>query len=81
MGAALVGEYVRGRVSTNGIENHWSLLKRTYIGIYRYWSDNHLARGVDEHSFRYNHRTCAGPHGHGGGGDERTPPDVERLDG
>ncbi len=51
------GEYVRGRVSTNGIENYWSLLKRTYIGTYHYWSDEHLARYVDEHSFRYNHRT------------------------
>ena len=51
------GEYVRGRVSTNGIENYWSLLKRTYIGTYHYWSDEHLHRYVDEHSFRYNHRT------------------------
>ena len=50
------GEYVRGRVSTNGIENYWSLLKRSYIGTYHYWSDDHLARYVDEHSFRYNHR-------------------------
>ena len=41
------GEYVRGRVSTNGIENYWSLLKRTYIGTYHYWSDDHLARYVD----------------------------------
>lgn len=24
-----VGEYVRGHVHTNGIENHWSHLKRT----------------------------------------------------
>ena len=27
-------EYVRGRVHTNGVENFWSLLKRTIIGTY-----------------------------------------------
>ena len=31
-----LGEYVRGSVSTNGVENYWSLLKRTYIGTYHY---------------------------------------------
>ena len=52
-----VGEYVRGPVSTNGIENFWSGSKRTYIGTYHYWSDDHLHRYVDEHSFRYNQRS------------------------
>ena len=52
-----VGEYVRGSVSTNGIENYWSLLKRTYIGTYHYWSPEHLGRYVVEHSFRYNRRS------------------------
>ena len=51
-----VGEYVRGPVSTNGIENYWSLLKRTYIGTYHYWSPEHWDRYVTEHSFRYNRR-------------------------
>ena len=51
------GEYVRGPVSTNGIENFWSGLKRTYIGTYHWWSDEHLHRYVDEHSFRYNNRS------------------------
>ena len=54
-----VGEYVRGPVSTNGIENYWSLLKRTYIGTYHYMSDDHLHRYIEEHSFRYN---CRGRH-------------------
>ena len=49
-------EYVRGEVHTNGIENYWSHLKRTYIGTYHYWSPEHLHRYVDEHSFRYNRR-------------------------
>ena len=52
-----VGEYVRGPVSTNGIENFWSGLKRTHIGTYHYWSDEHLHRYVEEHSFRYNNRS------------------------
>ena len=51
-----VGEYVRGSVSTNGVENYWSLLKRTYIGTYHYMSDDHLHRYIEEHSFRYNRR-------------------------
>ena len=52
-----VGEYVRGPVSTNGIENFWSGLKRTYIGTYHWWSDEHLHRYIDEHAFRYNQRS------------------------
>ena len=51
-----LGEYVRGSVSTNGVENYWSLLKRTYIGTYHYMSDDHLHRYIEEHSFRYNRR-------------------------
>ena len=49
-------EYVRGEVHTNGIENYWSHLKRTYVGTYHYWSPEHLHRYVDEHSFRFNRR-------------------------
>ena len=51
-----IGEYVRGAVSTNGIENYWSHLKRTLVGTYHYWSPEHLHRYVEEHSFRYNRR-------------------------
>ena len=52
-----VGEYVRDGVHTNGVENFWSGLKRTYMGTYHYWSDEHLHRYVDEHSVRYNQRS------------------------
>ena len=52
-----IGEYVRGPISTNGVENFWSHLKRTYIGTYHYWSPEHLHRYVEEHSFRYNNRS------------------------
>ena len=51
-----IGEYVRGSVSTNGVENYWSLLKRTYIGTYHYMSDDHLHHYIEEQSFRYNRR-------------------------
>ena len=52
-----VGEYVRDGVHTNGVENFWLGIKRTYIGTYHYWSDDHLYRYVDEHRFRYNQRS------------------------
>ena len=51
------GEYVRGEVSTNGMENYWSHLKRTWIGTYHYWSPEHLDRYVAEHSWRFNRRS------------------------
>ena len=51
-----VGEYVRGGITTNGIENYWSGLKRCYVGTYHWWSDEHLHRYVEEHAFRYNNR-------------------------
>ena len=50
------GEYVRGEVSTNGVENYWSCLKRTCIGTHHYMSDDHLHRCIEQHSFRYNRR-------------------------
>lgn len=50
------GEYVRGRVHTNTIENFWSLFKRGYYGIYHVMSRKHLQRYVDEFAYRYNRR-------------------------
>jgi hypothetical protein len=49
-------EYVRGRVHTNGIENFWSLLKRTIKGTYVSVEPFHLGRYLDEQSFRFNER-------------------------
>lgn len=49
-------EYVRGQVHTNGIENFWSLLKRTLRGTYVAVEPFHLERYVDEQVFRFNHR-------------------------
>lgn len=49
-------EYVRGRVHTNGLENFWSLLKRSIRGTYVSVEPFHLFRYVDEQAFRYNER-------------------------
>ena len=49
-------EYVRGNVHTNGIENFWSLLKRTIKGTYVSVEPFHLSRYLDEQTFRFNER-------------------------
>jgi transposase-like protein len=49
-------EYVRGSIHTNGIENFWSLLKRTLKGTYVAVEPFHLDRYVDEQVFRFNNR-------------------------
>jgi transposase-like protein len=51
-----VSEYVNGQVHTNGIENFWSLLKRTLSGTYVAVEPFHLERYVDEQAFRFNNR-------------------------
>ncbi len=48
------GEYVRDMARTNGIESFWSLLKRGYIGVYHYMSEEHPRHYVNEYSFRHN---------------------------
>jgi transposase-like protein len=48
--------YVDGRVHTNGLENFWSLLKRSINGTYVSLEPFHLFRYLDEQTFRYNHR-------------------------
>jgi transposase-like protein len=49
-------EYVRGRVHTQGIENFWSLLKRTLRGTYVCVEPFHLDRYISEQAFRFNNR-------------------------
>ena len=49
-------EYVRGQVSTQGLENFWSLLKRGLTGTYVAVEPFHLDAYVDEQVFRYNNR-------------------------
>ncbi len=48
------GEYVRGSVSTNGIESVWAVMKRGLHGVYHHASEKHLHRYVDEFTFRLN---------------------------
>jgi hypothetical protein len=51
-----VTEYVRGQVHTQGIENFWSLLKRSLRGTYVAVEPFHLDAYVTEQVFRYNNR-------------------------
>ncbi len=54
------GEYVRGKVHTNTIENFWSIFKRGYIGTYHQMSVKHLDKYLDEFEFRFNNREDKG---------------------
>lgn len=47
-------EYVRGEVTTNGIESVWAVMKRGLHGVYHHASEKHLGRYVDEFAFRLN---------------------------
>src|SRR5208283_4871662 len=48
--------YVNGQVHTNGLENFWSLLKRTLAGTYVAVEPYHLTKYIDEQAFRFNNR-------------------------
>ena len=48
------GHYVDGDTHTNGIESHWAVLKRGYIGVYHWMSVKHLARYLREFDGRHN---------------------------
>jgi len=48
------GEYVRGNVTTNGIESVFAVLKRGIHGVYHHTSPKHLHRYVSEFAFRLN---------------------------
>lgn len=48
--------YAKGAVHTNGLENFWSLLKRSVAGTYVSVEPFHLFRYLDEHVFRFNNR-------------------------
>lgn len=51
-----LGEYVRGDVYTNTVENYFSILKRGLNGVYQHCSSDHLKRYVGEFDFRYSNR-------------------------
>lgn len=52
-------KYVDGQIHTNGLENYWSLLKRTIGGTYVSVEPFHLFRYLDEQAFRYNGRSIS----------------------
>lgn len=49
-------KYVDGQIHTNGVENFWSLLKRSIRGTYVAVEPFHLFRYLDEQTFRFNTR-------------------------
>jgi transposase-like protein len=49
-------QYADGEISTNGVENFWSILKRGIIGVYHHASKKHLNKYVQEFVFRFNTR-------------------------
>ncbi len=51
-----VGEYVRGRIHTNGIESFWAIFKRAHKGTFHKMSPKHLQRYVVEFVGRHNQR-------------------------
>ncbi len=51
-----VGEYVRGKAHTNGVESFWSMLKRAHQGVFHKISPKHLDRYVREFAGRHNLR-------------------------
>ncbi len=51
-----VGEYVRGRAHTQGIDSFWSMLKRAHKGTFHKISAKHLNRYVTEFSGHHNDR-------------------------
>jgi transposase-like protein len=50
------GQWTRGDVHTNSLENVWSLLKRSIISSYHQVSAKHLDAYLDELEFRFNNR-------------------------
>lgn len=54
------GEYVRGMVHSNTIENVFSIFKRGMKGVYQHCGEAHLHRYLAEFDFRYNRRSKLG---------------------
>src|SRR5436190_20115835 len=51
-----LGEYVRGDVTTNAVENFFGQLKRSIDGTFHHVSHEHLHRYLAEFDFRYSTR-------------------------
>ena len=55
-----VGEYIRDRIHTNGIESFWSILKRGCVGVFHHFSGKRLRRYLFEFSGRGNKGNASG---------------------
>jgi hypothetical protein len=53
-------EYVRGDMTTNTVENYFSVFKRGMRGVYQHCAEKHLHRYLAEFDFRYNNRAALG---------------------
>ena len=51
-----VKEFVNGKIHTNGMESHWALFKRAFIGVFHHVSAKHLGRYSNEFAGRHNAR-------------------------
>ena len=51
-----VGQYVKGRAHTNGIESFWASLRRAHMGTFHKMSPKHLQRYVNEFAAKNNIR-------------------------
>jgi hypothetical protein len=51
---------VRGDVTTNTVENYFSVFKRGMRGTYQHCAEKHLHRYLAEFDFRYNNRAALG---------------------
>ena len=47
---------MRGNIYTNGVENAWSLFKRSAVGEFDHVSTKHLDSYFDEFEWRFNNR-------------------------
>ncbi len=53
-------EYARGDVTTNSIENVFSVFKRGMKGVYQHCAEKHLHRYLVDFTFRHNNRIALG---------------------
>lgn len=54
------GQYGRGEIHTNTIEDYYSIFKRGMKGVYQHCSSKHLHRYLAEYDFRYSARVALG---------------------
>ena len=53
--------YVREDIHTNGMESHWSMLKRGINGTFHHISKEHAGRYATEFAYRHNVRESDTP--------------------